>query len=197
MLSFFLCNNCCHIFSPNTSRMHALSDAYKIADVAPLLLSDEIRNKNITKVIYSAGVLTFTTQRIVNSIIKALKLVNPNVRFISVSNFLTYFHANKDCKAIAINSYCGSFYYREVIDGKLSGQSTDSLENLESKYKNVIIDADLLNNNVNLAYMQYVALCDYFNGEIPNIINDKDGLIKESVDIEYSSTPIYKKLSDK
>ncbi len=194
MLSFFLCHNCCHIFSPYISRMHVLADAYKIADIAPLLLSDEIRKTNIIEVVYSAGVLTFTTQRIVTSIVKALNVVHPKARFISVSNFLTYFYIKKSCDAIVINSYCGNFFYREVIDGKLSEQSSDLLETLKSKYKNIVMDSDILNNDTNLAYMQYVALCNYFNGEIPDVINDEKGLIKETIEIEYSSTPLYRKI---
>lgn len=167
-------------------RIYKVSEQHKIADLTPLFLGNEFRN--LDKVIFPLEPLSFTTVRVVNSVVKALKIVYPATCFIGISNFLTYFHAvNENCDAIAINSYRGDFYYRSITDGKFSQQAIATMDELKHKYKKPIFDVDLLRDDTNLAFVQYSALYSSYA--------DKE-FIREGTEIEYVYTPHYRKLGE-
>lgn len=167
-------------------RIYKVSEQHKIADLIPFFLSSELQNVN--KVVFPLGPLSFTTVRIVNSVIKALKIAHPNTKFIGVSNFLTFFYVvHGNCDVIAINSYRGDFYYRSVINAVFSKQSVGSMDEIKQIYKNPVFDTDLLLSGNNLAFAQYATLYERYS------CNNRF-LIRETTDVEYATTPIYKKL---
>lgn len=167
-------------------RVYKVYEQHKIADLTPLFLGNEFYN--LDKVIFPLEPLSFTTVRVVNSVVKALKIVYPTTRFIGVSNFLTYFHVvNGSCDAIAINSYRGDFYYRSIANGKFSKQAVATMDELKHKYKKTIFDVDLLQADTNLAFVQYSAL---YNSHATK------EFIHEGIEVEYTYTPHYRKLGE-
>ena len=186
MLSFFIISNCCHVYSENKLRIHKIAEPHRIADLIPLFLSTELQS--IDKVVFPLGPLSFTTVRIVSSIVKALNIVYPNAKFIGVSNFLTFFYAvRKNCDVIAINSYRGDFHYRSVTNDTFSEQAVGVADEIRQAYKNPLFDTDLLSSDTNLAFAQYASL-------YAGCTNEE--LIRETTDIEYAFTPIYRKLGE-
>lgn len=186
MLSFFVSNNCCHIYSENKLQIHKITEPHRIADLIPLFLKSELQK--VDELIFPLGPLSFTTVRIVNSVVKALKIARPNTKFVGVSSFLTYFCiAQGNCDVIAINSYRGNFYYRSIEHNKFSEQAVGTMDEIQQKYKNPLFDTDLLQTCSNLAFAQYISLYNRYS--------DTE-LVQETTDIEYAFTPIYRKLGE-
>lgn len=165
-----------------------------MADKVPMYIKNSLPNYKLSKVIYSAGPLSFTTLRVINSIIKGIKIVNKDIEFIGVSNFLTYLsliETNNTEGLIAIPTYRGD-YFVCTYDAykKLSKISICNLDYFNNVVCKLILtnDISILFKNMNLAQQQFKILYNDIS-----IIN-KD-FINNSTEIIYNITPIFKKIS--
>ena len=185
VFSFFLNNEYCYVYTYEASYIYHVSELQKIADKVPMFIENSLPNTEISKVLYSAGPLSFTTTRIVNSVIKGMKIVNSNIEFIGISNFLTYLSIiGNDNGIIAIPTYRGDYFISSYRDYKLSDISIDTIENKKSGN----IYSDDMFKTSQLAQQQFLVL----NTNIEKV-NRK--FITYSTDILYNITPIFKKNS--
>ena len=157
IFSFFINNECCYIYTDNSSYTYKLSQLNKMADKVPMYIKNSLPNYKIEKVLYSAGPLSFTTLRVINSIIKGIKIVNKNIEFIGISNFLTYLSLIKTDNTeglIAIPTYRGDYFICTYNSHeKLSEISISNLEYFNNVAYKTILTSDISNlfKNINLA----------------------------------------------
>ena len=196
VFSFFINNEYCHIYTNEKSHIYKLSQLNKMADKVPMYIKNSLPKYKLSKIIYSAGPLSFTTLRVINSIIKGIKIVNKDIEFIGVSNFLTYLsliQTNNDEGLIAIPTYRGD-YFTCTYDSnkKLSDILICNLEYFNNvAYKLILTnDISILFKNMNLAQQQFKILYNNIS-----VINNK--FISNSTEIIYNITPVFKKMSQK
>ncbi|MBR1944546.1 MAG: hypothetical protein IJ848_03715 [Alphaproteobacteria bacterium] len=165
-----------------------------MADKVPMYIQNSLPKYKLKKIIYSSGPLSFTTLRVINSIIKGIKIVNKEVEFVGVSNFLTYLsliEPNNTEGLIAIPTYRGD-YFTCTYDSKrkLSDISICNLENFNNVANKLLLtnDISVLFKNRNLAQQQFKILYNDIS-----FINKK--FIKFSTEVIYNITPIFKKIS--
>lgn len=182
------------MYTSNNSHIYTLSQLNKMADKVPMYVKDSLPSCKIDKVIYSAGPLSFTTLRVVNSIIKGIKIVNKNIEFVGVSNFLTYLsiiNTNNSEGLIAIPTYRGDYFICTYDSNKkLSEISICNLEDFNNvAYKTILTnDISILFKNMNLAQQQFKILYN-------NISFINKEFITDSTEVIYNITPIFKKIS--
>ncbi len=194
IFSFFINNEFCYIYTNDNSYTYKLSQLNKMADKVTMYIKNSLPNYKLEKIIYSAGPLSFTTLRVINSIIKGIKIVNNNTEFIGVSNFLTYLSIianNNNEGLIAIPTYRGDYFICTYdVYNKLSEVSISNLDYFNNVVYKTILTSDISNlfKNINLAQQQFKIL--YSN---ISIINKK--FINYSTDVIYNITPTFKKIS--
>lgn len=194
ILSLFINNGYFHIYTYEHSYIYKLSQLNKMADKVPMYIKNSLPSYKLKKIIYSSGPLSFTTLRVVNSIIKGIKIVNKDTEFIGVSNFLTYLsliETNNTEGLIAIPTYRGDYFICTYnSDKKLSEISICNLDYFNNvAYKLILTnDIDILFKNMNLAQQQFKILYNDIS-----IINKE--FINNSTEIIYNITPIFKKIS--
>ena len=196
IFSFFINNEYCHIYTSEKSYIYKLSQLKKMADKVPMYIKNSLPSYRLKKIIYSSGPLSFTTLRVINSIIKGIKIVNKDIEFIGISNFLTYLSiikTNNTEGLIAIPTYRGDYFICTYnSDKKLSDISISSLENFNNVANKLLLtnDISILFKNMNLAQQQFKIL--YSN---ISIINKE--FINTSTEVIYNITPVFTKMSQK
>ena len=193
VFSFFINSEYCHVYTSEKSYIYKLSQLNKMADKVPMYIKNSLNNYKVTKIIYSSGPLSFTTLRVINSIIKGIKIVNKNIEFIGVSNFLTYLsltEKNNTEGLIAIPTYRGDYFICTYdFNKKLSDISISSLENFNNVANKLLLTNDIssLFKNMNLAQQQFKILYN-------NISFINKEFINTSTEVIYNITPIFKKM---
>ena len=194
ILSLFINNEYCHIYTYEHSYIYKLSQLNKMADKVPMYIKNSLPSYKLSKIIYSAGPLSFTTLRVINSIIKGIKIVNKETEFVGVSNFLTYLSlidTNNTEGLIAIPTYRGDYFICNYnSDMKLSEISICNLDYFNNVVYKLILtnDISIIFKNMNLAQQQFKILYNDIS-----IINKE--FINNSTKIIYNITPIFKKMS--
>ena len=185
-LSLFIRNKEFHISCGDFAHIYKVTESREMADNIPLFLKDALDSVNFEQcdeIIYSSGPASFTTARIMNSLIKGLAISRPDLKFTGISNFLTYLHIASQTLSdgiLAIPTMRGDYFTVVFKNGELG-----DLELFNEFDSDVILDTDKKFDNVNLAYIQM------------NIVNIKivkinDKYIQSTLDINYGFTPKYR-----
>lgn len=190
-ISLFIKNKEFHVFGENFENVYGVNESRELADNLPVFLKDAISkdgNSDFETVIYSAGPASFTTVRIINSLLKGLLVARPALKFVGVSNFLTYMVIASKVSSrgiLAIPTMRGDYFTSEYNDEKLQNPKILGLQNIEKHEGKVFFDEDTIYNDINLSKVQKSMLNSNFAVE-------NSGCIKKSLEIDYGFTPEYK-----
>lgn len=167
------------------SQIFTVSESRYLADNVVSFLASVLKNDKLKKVIYSAGPGSFTTVRIINSILKGLYISDSSIEFIGVSNFLTYLSVVSKISnegTIAIPTMRGDYFTCTYNEQILREQN---IQNINEYSSNIYEDNNKVFENVNLAKIQN----DILNSEF-SPLNKK--YIYSKIEINYGFTPEYK-----
>jgi tRNA A37 threonylcarbamoyladenosine modification protein TsaB len=179
MLSIFV-NGYKYFIATKKYRKEVLGAENVISAIEKVITNEE------NEIIFSSGPDTFTSMRVIGSIIKGISLCAPQVTFLAISNFLTLFSLvpnDIDFGIIAIDTMRGDFYCMDFTGMLLTNYRLIKKEELCSNNNFIIYNKNV--NNVNLAKIQINML----NSEKFNI---NQHLIAKSLKINYGTTPQYK-----
>ena len=190
-ISLFIRNKEFQVSTEGFNDIYKVNESRELADNIPVFLKDfisKIAISNIEKVIYSAGPASFTTIRIINSVLKGLLVSYPNVKFVGVSNFLTYMAISSKISAdgiIAIPTMRGDYFTCEYSNKKILTTGLLDTQSIEKYKTSIFFDNDNIYDDINLSKLQKSILNSDFNIENSNYI-------KNSLEIDYGFTPEYK-----
>ena len=186
ILSLFIRENEFHISNGNVDRIYAVEERCRLADMIPRALTDYLSDIDfnlINTLIYSNGPDTFTTLRIMASLIKGISIVRSDIRLISMSNFLTYIYKASEYSltgSIAIPTQRGDYF---VCDYTREGESEVQIHNTLNP--SVLLHTSQIFKNINLAQTQYEY---YISSDAKTDIRGEFA----STEIRYGIDPIYK-----
>lgn len=156
IISLFIREKEFHISNGKVNKIYAVEERCGLADMIPSAFSDYLSNidlKSMHTLIYSNGPDTFTTLRIMTSLIKGIKIVSPDIRLISMTNFLAYKTIASEyylSGSIAIPTQRGDYF---VCDYTSEGESEIRIHNTLDP--SVLLNTDQIFDNINLALLQY------------------------------------------
>ncbi len=185
ILSIFIRDKEFHISTEAYGEVHKVTETRGMADKIPALFSEflnKIEFNIIDTIVYSTGSASFTTTRIVNSLVKGIKVARPDIKFIGVSNFLTYIQVLKYTRpsgTIAIPTMRGDYYICEYVRGKIAKTYIS-----EELYKETIMDSAIGLDNVNLASLQIKAIHS-------ELVDNNDKYIINNLETKYTYNPEY------
>lgn len=179
-LSIFMSYNECFAATDGMRLARTCDANNKASEVLVSMLELLIASK-VTHIFFPSGPHSFTSTRIIHSIVSGLKIVNPNMKLTAVSCFLTYAAALKrnDPYTIAISTRKGDFYCMDCIDG--------ILQNYRVAVPDGVVFYDSAEFYANLASLQ-------LNIQNNSLFEKNKELVTDSTDINYSATPVYKTL---
>ncbi len=183
ILSIAICDNKCYIATKQLVIDAVCNDIRHTSERMLELLTQIITDKFDT-LIFSSGPESFTTMRVIGSVVKGIKLCYPNIEIIAISTFLSLFSIislNQQNGSIAINTRRGDFYCMDFHELRLYNKR---IINSNFKRNTVFIDAELTRNKINLAEQQIKLL----NTE--KFIQNQQ-LIQHFTNIDYGTNPIY------
>ena len=186
ILSLFLRNKEFHVSCGEFEHIYKVTESREMADNVPAFLKetmDHIDFSKCSKVIFSSGPASFTTARIMNSLVKGLKISAPNLDFLGISNFLTYLYIASQHNSegsIALPTMRGDYFYAAFSEKKLS-----DIEIFSDLNQNTILDSNEIFDNINMSTIQEKLSDD-------NIVKMNPNYIQNSLDINYGFTPEYK-----
>lgn len=160
MLSLFLRGKECHISIAGFSKVCALSETREVADNFVWFLAETIKNAGsplVKKVVFAAGPSSFTSVRVVNSVVKGLYIADRNIRFLGVSTFLPYLYlVSKISKSgvVAIPTMRGDFFTARFKDGALLDSTIETIQELDAGNIDIYYDNNEIFEKVNLATIQ-------------------------------------------
>ena len=205
--SFFVYNNnqksSVHVFSTEKNMIFEVSEPRKIADNIALFIENTLPSTPIDEVIFSTGPSSFTTTRVINSVIKGMKIVNPSTKFIGVSTFLTYLSIiNKPNGLIALPTFRGDYFTSEFNNYILSDIEIHDLEYVK-KYNSIldtcilntcILDTNILDTSILNVYNYNLAKQQFITSHLDdNSIANNTKFISNELDIGYQITPVFRK----
>ena len=185
ILSIFIRDKEFHISTEAYGEVHKVTETRGMADKIPALFSEflnKIEFNIIDTIVYSTGPASFTTTRIVNSLVKGIKVARPDIKFIGISNFLTYIYVlypSQSAGTIAIPMMRGDYYICKYNKGQIKQVYIS-----EKICREIIMDNAISLDNINLALAQIQLL---YSGLVPN--NDK--YITNTLEIQYTYNPKY------
>ncbi len=190
-ISIFLKDKEFHIVYGNLEDIYIEKESRNLADNIPLFISNIISKyqiNNLENLFYSSGPCSFTSIRIINSIVKAFSISFPTAKFWGISHFLTYLKVligTYSKGTIAIPTMRGDYFTSQFNNDKLG---KINIENLPQKYlqNNDIIfteNPDLF-LNINLAKIQL----DLSN---TSLFFQNSQFINTDLRINYGFTPEY------
>ena len=156
IISLFIREKEFHISNGKVNKIYAVDERCGLADMIPSAFSDYSSNidlKSMNTLIYSNGPDTFTTLRIMTSLIKGIKIVSPDIQLISMPNFLTYKTIASEyylSGSIAIPTQRGDYF---VCDYTSEGESEIQIHTTLNP--SVLLITDRIFDNINLALLQY------------------------------------------
>lgn len=182
VLSLAICGRNCYISFNNKEQCIICPDIRDTSEQM-LRLLEQISIDDFNEVVFSAGPGSFTSMRIIGSIIKGIELCKPSIKILSISTFLSLFSIIP-CKytsgTIAIDTIRGDFYCMDFIDLRLYNRRICRKESIQ----NAFCDINLL-NNTNLASQQIKLL------QMKKFLTNQE-LIHYSSVIDYGINPNYK-----
>lgn len=185
ILSLFIRDKEFHICSGDFEQICKIEETKKMADKIPVCFKEFISQIDFRKVgtiLYSSGPASFTTARIMNSMLKGIKVTSPDMKFIGVSNFITYLSIvlqKSEQGTIAIPTMRGDYFVCAYLGNKLSEMKLEVTPHEGTIYSN-----DKIFNNINLALQQY----NIYNHNI--LLNNKN-FVTCNLSINYGITPEY------
>lgn len=190
-ISFFLQNNRFCVYSEQYSQIYEVAEMRKMADNIALFLKDVTLNANFShykRIVYSSGATSFTTARIIYSLLKGLRITFPALTFLGISHFLTYltiFNKKSPSGIITIPTMRGDYFICEYTQSLLSPAKILSIDTLKQSTQNVFFIEKSDFNNLNLAKIQFQLLNTLTLAQNLNFINN-------DLKIDYGFTPEYK-----
>lgn len=185
-LSLFIRNQEFYICFGDVSRIYEPASARNLADSIPVFLADFLEKVDFPscrKVIFSSGPASFTTSRIMNSVVKGLAVSRPGLEFIGISNFLTYMYiasSSRPSGCLAIPTMRGDYFCVKYCDGQLG-----NIEILDTLLQSVILDNNEVFENINLANIQRAVIDS-------GVFKTNSSFTTRSLDVDYGFTPEYK-----
>lgn len=190
-ISLFLKGKEFHITCGKIENIYVENETSNLADNVPLFISDIISKtdiNNLENLVYSSGPSSFTSIRIINSIVKAFAISFPKVKFLGLSHFLTYLYVLNDAYSrgvIAIPTMRGDYFTTLFNNKKLNNIN---IEKIPFKYSQlndpVIFESSNILPNINMAKAQLLLLNTDFVAFNPRFINT-------ALSINYGFTPEY------
>jgi len=185
ILSLFIRDKEFHLSCGNFEQIYTIKETRGMADKVPedfKTFIGQLNFREIDTVLYSSGPASFTTARIMNSMLKGIKVVHPDMKFVGISHFVTYLSIiikHHEQGAIAIPTMRGDYFICRFANSQLGTMYVDS----EISNDTIISNNPVL-ENINLAMQQYTIN----NSEvfIKNII-----FITNDLEIDYGITPEY------
>ena len=191
MLSLFLRGKECHISIDSFSNVYEVLETREVADNFVYFLSNAMnscKKSEIKEVVFASGPASFTSVRIINSIVKGLYISDKKIKFVGVSSFLSYLYiARNISKAgiLAVPTMRGDFFISEYNDSRLSETRIKNLDELNKHEAPIFFDNDSIFNETNMAVVQIQLL----DSDIPA---KNKSYISDSLDPEYGFTPSFK-----
>lgn len=190
-ISIFLKGREFHVFCENFEKVYIETETRNLADNIPVYISEvisEVSTDNLENLIYSSGPCSFTSIRIINSIVKAFLISFPKLKFIGISHFLTYFYLAKHVYSnglIAIPTMRGDYFTAHFGGDKLSSINIEKIsENNHLCNNPVVFESSDLFLNINLANIQQLLIND-------NLFTANYQFINTDLRIDYGFTPEY------
>lgn len=190
-ISIFLKDKEFHIVCGDLEDIYIETETKNLADNIPLFISDIISKcsiNNLENLIYSSGPCSFTSIRIINSIVKAFAISFPTAKFCGISHFLTYLKVLNETYSkgtIGIPTMRGDYFTSRFNNNKL--EKID-IENLSKEYllnnELIFVENSGLFSNINLAKIQL----GLFN---TSLFLQNSQFINTDLRINYGFTPEY------
>ena len=185
ILSLFIRNKEFHLSGGSFEQLSRIEETRGMADKVPELFKtfiNQINFSEIDTVLYSSGPASFTTARIMNSMLKGIKIVRPDIEFVGISHFVTYLSIiakQHEQGTIAIPTMRGDYFTCRFVDSKLEEM------NISTKLSNdVILSNNEILANMNLAKQQYsISNTDILKRNMDFVTHD--------LEIDYGITPKY------
>lgn len=185
ILSLFIRDKEFHICSGDFEQICKIEETKKMADKIPVCFKEfisQINFREVDTILYSSGPASFTTARIMNSMLKGIKVTCQSMKFIGISNFITYLSIllqRSEQGMIAIPTMRGDYFVCTYLGNKLSEMK------LEATPKDgIIYSNDKMFNNINLALQQY-NICNH------DILLNNSNFVTYDLSINYGITPEY------
>lgn len=191
ILSLFLRGKEFFISTESFSEVYTVLETRELADNIVDFLSVFLKkqsNQEIEKVVFSSGPGSFTSVRVLNSIVRGLYVAYPKIDFTSVSSFLPYFYSIYRTNSegiIAVPTMRGDFFVSKFINQTLLETKVCSSEEINKYGCKIYYDNDEAFNCLNLAKLQIELLNS-------NIAEFNSSLISNSLDVDYGYCPEFK-----
>lgn len=189
IISLFLKGKEFHVFWGNQEYIYTEKESRNLGDNIPSFIGGILKKQpisNLKQLIYSSGPASFTSARIINSVIKGFALSFPETKFIGISNFLTYYYLTNEADSeltIAIPTMRGDYFTAHVKDSKITEMTVASFSGEPTNNK-IVFEDDPRFSGVNLARDQF----DLLN---TNLIIDNPAFVNTDLRINYGFTPQY------
>ena len=186
ILSLFIRNKEFHVAYGDFAHIYKVTESREMADSVPVFLKevlDFVAFEECDTVLYSSGPASFTTARIMTSLIKGFAISRADLKFIGISNFLTYLYIASQTKSsglLAIPTMRGDYFASTYKDDAL-----DDVKLLNDLPTVALLDNSQIFEPANLASVQI----NIINTNIA-IINKE--YIQNTLDINYGFTPEYR-----
>lgn len=186
ILSLFIRDKEFHLSCNGFEQLCKIAETRGMADKVPEIFRTFIKQINFSEIdtiLYSSGPASFTTARIMNSMLKGIKVVHPGMKFVGISHFVTYLSIimkQHTQGAIAIPTMRGDYFICRFVGSQLDKMHISN----EISNDDVITSNSLLLSNINLATQQYCIN----NGDIFKRNMD---FITYILEIDYGITPEY------
>ena len=186
ILSLFIRNKEFHVAYGEFAHIYKVNESREMADSVPMLLKevlDSVAFDECDDVLYSSGPASFTTARIMTSLVKGIAISQPALKFTGISNFLTYLYIALQTKSsglLAIPTMRGDYFATAYQDDVLEDEII-----MSELPKHAVLDNDQMFELANFASVQI------------NIINTNIAIINKkytqnTLDINYGFTPEYR-----
>ncbi len=188
MLSLFICGPLCSVSCQMFNKQIICSELRHTSEVMVSLLEEAINSSNgFYECYFSEGPGSFTSVRVIGSIVKGIYLSDNDKKFTAISSFLTLLAcipSDVSNGTIAINTMRGDFYCMDFIGNRLLNYRVVGKQVL-CHLSNVFYDIDLLSSSYNVAQLQYALV-----GSIKYTNNLS--LVSNIMRCDYGITPQYK-----
>ena len=195
ILSIFLREKEFHICAGDFSSIYSVLSIRDFADSCPEFLQNALKESGaqpVDKIIFPFGGASFTTVRIVNSIVKGILVFNDSAKTISVSTFLPYLYALMRHHTyfseglIALPTMRGDFFVVNFCSCVITKKNIMSAEEISNCKTNIFYSDDEIFRDVNFAQIQKELVCD------DEFLQSNKSFVSDSAEAFYEHSPEYK-----